>query len=103
MQSETATPQPLSDLTAIRRDILAIVSKHTGAAGVEIKTSLEEAYDRDEISVAKIYPALDALVDLGFVEKTDSDGRTNSYSITKSGALALRAHADWYQGTLNEF
>jgi len=102
MQSETVDNTPLADLTAIRRDVLSVVSKRDGAAGIEIKTGLEKARDREEITVAQIYPALDALVERGLVDKDQSDGRTNSYSITKHGSMALRAHVNWLGGECND-
>ena len=63
------------DLTAFQRNILIILSKEP-MYGLAIKRELEEYYG-GEVNHGRLYPNLDELVELGFVEKSELDKRTN--------------------------
>jgi len=83
------------DLTAFQRDILwSIVELEDDKTAVEtyglaIKRKTEETY-REEITHARLYQNLDELVELGLVEKSALDLRTNEYSPTPAARMLLR-------------
>jgi DNA-binding PadR family transcriptional regulator len=85
---------PLTDLTGFQRDTLVVVAREGAAKGLAIKNALADIYDED-IHAGRLYPNLDELVDKGLVEKTEADGRTNHYSITRRGERKLAADRAW--------
>jgi len=89
-----ATPSPLNDLTAFQRDLLAAVSGLDEPNGLDVKRTVEDAYD-NEINHGRLYPNLDTLVDTGLLAKGQKDRRTNEYSVTSRGRRELTAHQAW--------
>jgi len=81
------------DLTAFQRNILIILSEEP-MYGLAIKRELESYYD-DEVNHGRLYPNLDELVELGLVEKSELDKRTNQYELTSDGESALFEQLEW--------
>ena len=81
------------DLTAFQRNILIILSKEP-MYGLAIKRELEEYYG-GEVNHGRLYPNLDELVELGFVEKSELDKRTNQYELTEAGSDAVLEQLEW--------
>ena len=42
-----------------------------------------------------MYPNLDELVDMGYLEKGEKDKRTNYYKLTDVGSQLLNDYSDW--------
>lgn len=83
-----------AELSAFQRDLLAAVVRNGPCKGLTIARDLEA--DRlDSINPGRLYPNLDELVELGYVEKGRSDKRTNSYEPTARGRHELLAYLDW--------
>ena len=82
------------DLNGFQRDTLDVVAGLGEPNGLEIKNHLEEYYE-SEINHGRLYPNLDTLVEEGLLHKGTIDDRTNYYSVTERGQLALQSHRDW--------
>jgi DNA-binding PadR family transcriptional regulator len=81
------------DLTAFQQNILIILSEEA-MYGLAIKRHLESYYD-SEVNHGRLYPNLDQLVELGFIDKSELDKRTNQYTLTDDGYEAVIDHLDW--------
>ncbi|WP_247001211.1 PadR family transcriptional regulator [Halosolutus gelatinilyticus] len=81
------------DLTAFQNNILVILAKEP-MYGLAIKRELEDYYGT-EVNHGRLYPNLDELVDLGLVEKSELDKRTNQYSLTDDGYDAVLDGVTW--------
>ncbi len=81
------------DLTAFQQNILTILSEEP-MYGLAIKSELE-AYYEDEVNHGRLYPNLDELVELGLVEKSELDKRTNQYELTSAGERAVFDQLEW--------
>ena len=92
-QSVTDTPGIARELTAFQQNILVILGEEP-RYGLAIKRELEEYYD-DEVNHGRLYPNLDDLVEMGLVEKSELDKRTNQYELTEAGHDALIDQFDW--------
>jgi len=90
---DAATPLGEEDLTAFQRAILVILAEKS-RYGLAIKRELEDLYG-DEVNHGRLYPNLDELVEIGFVDKSELDKRTNEYELTTVGEAALREHLQW--------
>jgi len=103
-----AIPEPavtIHDLTGFQRDLLIALGRHEALHnhyphGLAIKDQISERYD-EEIHHGRLYPNLDALVDLDLVEKSERDKRTNAYALTPEGSYVLRTYAQWLTTSLN--
>jgi DNA-binding PadR family transcriptional regulator len=62
--------------------------------GLAIKRELEEYYD-DEVNHGRLYPNLDNLVEMGLVEKSELDKRTNQYALTDDGYETVLDQLSW--------
>jgi len=87
----------LANLTAFQRDVLWVLSNEGALKGVAIRRVLVDYYG-DDVTHSQVYPNLDALVDLGLVEKAARDRRTNEYSLTEEGRRALQRRQAWIGG-----
>jgi len=80
-----------SDLSAFQRDILEAIagleSAGTDPYGLAIEEDLEEYYD--DVLHSRLYQNLDSLIDDGFVDRSELDGRTNSYTLTTEAKALL--------------
>ncbi|WP_436928063.1 PadR family transcriptional regulator [Halosimplex amylolyticum] len=92
-QSVTDTPGIARDLTAFQQNILVILGEEP-RYGLAIKRELEEYYD-DEVNHGRLYPNLDDLVEMGLVEKSELDKRTNQYALTDEGYETVLDQLSW--------
>ena len=87
------TDSVIRDLTAFQQNILVILSEEP-MYGLAIKSHLETYYGT-EVNHGRLYPNLDDLVEMGLVEKSELDKRTNQYELTDDGHAALLDQFDW--------
>ena len=94
-EAQTASPDPgvSRELTAFQQNILTILAEEP-RYGLAIKRELE-AYYGDEVNHGRLYPNLDDLVDMGLVEKSELDKRTNEYGLTDDGFEAVLDQLSW--------
>jgi len=85
-----------SELTAFQQNILVILAEEP-RYGLAIKRELESYYD-SEVNHGRLYPNLDDLVEMGLVEKSELDKRTNQYALTDAGHDALVEQFAWEFG-----
>jgi len=97
-QSVTDESGMARDLTAFQQNILMILAEEP-RYGLAIKRELEDYYGT-EVNHGRLYPNLDDLVDLGLVEKSELDKRTNQYELTHEGYEAILGQYEW---TLSKF
>lgn len=94
----------LDDLLDFRRDILLVLGRHGPQYGLAIIRHLNDlyGYDADEpgegVNHGRLYPNLDALAEMGLVNKSDLDNRTNQYELTGAGREWVRRHAQRWVG-----
>ena len=88
------------DLTAFQQDILFCLRRiERGEAdesqpyGLGIKRELEALREVDVVNHGRLYPNLDELVEIGLIEKSMVDRRTNEYETTRAGRDAIEQHA----------
>ncbi len=81
------------ELTAFQQNILAILAEEA-RYGLAIKRELEEYYG-GEVNHGRLYPNLDDLVEMGLVEKSELDKRTNQYALTDAGEEAVLNQLAW--------
>ncbi|MFC6963006.1 PadR family transcriptional regulator [Halocatena marina] len=93
LQSDTNELSIVSELSAFQRQILAILAEEA-RYGLAIKSELE-AYYGSEVNHGRLYPNLDELVELGLVEKSELDKRTNEYALTEAGHDAILTQLSW--------
>lgn len=92
-QSVVEASTDASDLTAFQQNILTILSEEP-MYGLAIKRELE-AYYGDEVNHGRLYPNLDDLVEMGLVEKSELDKRTNQYELTAGGHDTVLGQLEW--------
>jgi DNA-binding PadR family transcriptional regulator len=92
-QTVDDVPGIASELTAFQRNILMILAEEA-RYGLAIKRELESYYD-SEVNHGRLYPNLDDLVEMGLVEKSELDKRTNQYALTEAGEEALLGQFEW--------
>ena len=88
-----------SDLTKFQTRILAILAEEDHS-GQGVKRELQPFYDT-EINHGRLYPNLDIVVEAGYVEKSELDGRTNNYTLTDEGRAVLEADVEWVRKRLD--
>lgn len=93
MQTES-TAVACADLTAFKRDVLALLAREGPCKGTALKAELEDCYETT-IHHGRLYPNLTQLNDEGLLTKKEVDGRTNHYNLTPRAERELRAYADW--------
>jgi len=81
------------ELTAFQQNILVILSKEP-MYGLAVKRELESYYGT-EVNHGRLYPNLDDLVEMGLVEKSELDKRTNQYELTEAGHDAVLGRVEW--------
>ena len=92
-QSITGEGSVARELTAFQRNILVILAEEP-MYGLAIKRELESYYG-SEVNHGRLYPNLDDLVELGLVEKSELDKRTNQYALTDDGRDAVLDGIEW--------
>ena len=88
-QQGPSLPLDSSDLTQFQLRILSILVEEA-RYGLAIKRELEDAYG-EEINHGRLYPNLDQLTEIGYVDVGELDKRTNEYRVTEHGRDALAA------------
>jgi len=97
-QTVTDSPSVVRELTAFQQNILTILAEEP-RYGLAIKRELETYYDA-EVNHGRLYPNLDDLVEMGLVEKSELDKRTNQYTLTEEGYQAILDQLAWVFGKL---
>ncbi|MFB6102298.1 MAG: PadR family transcriptional regulator [Haloplanus sp.] len=92
-QTVSNGPGIVRDLTAFQHNILVILAEEP-MYGLAIKRQLEEYYGT-EVNHGRLYPNLDNLVEMGLVEKSELDKRTNQYELTEDGHEAVLNRLEW--------
>ncbi len=92
-QAVPDTPGIARELTAFQQNILTILAEEP-RYGLAIKRELESYYD-SEVNHGRLYPNLDELVEMGLVEKSELDKRTNQYALTDDGYQAVLNQLEW--------
>ncbi|MEF8808659.1 PadR family transcriptional regulator [Natronomonas sp.] len=94
-EAQTTAPDPgiARDLTAFQQNILTILAEDA-RYGLAIKRELETYYG-SEVNHGRLYPNLDDLVEMGLVEKSELDKRTNEYALTDDGLEAVLDQLSW--------
>jgi len=91
---ETAlTHETHRDLTSFQRNLLVVLADEP-KYGLAIKRKLEDYYGED-VNHGRLYPNLDDLVDMGLIEKSELDKRTNQYELTDAGYATVRDQLTW--------
>jgi DNA-binding PadR family transcriptional regulator len=96
--SPESTSVAARDLTAFQRNILVILAERP-MYGLAVKRELE-AYYGSEVNHGRLYPNLDDLVGMAFIEKSELDKRTNQYELTDEGRAVVLDSLEW---TLSRF
>ena len=96
--SVQSTSAAARDLTAFQRNILVILSERP-MYGLAVKRELEDYYG-SEVNHGRLYPNLDDLVGMDFIEKSELDKRTNQYELTDEGKDVVLDSLEW---TLSKF
>jgi DNA-binding PadR family transcriptional regulator len=97
-QTVTDSPGIARELTAFQQNILTILAEEA-RYGLAIKRELETYYS-SEVNHGRLYPNLDDLVEMGLVEKSELDKRTNQYALTDEGYEAVLNQLSWTFGKL---
>jgi DNA-binding PadR family transcriptional regulator len=92
-QTVSGSPGVARELTAFQQNILTILAEEA-RYGLAIKRELETYYD-SEVNHGRLYPNLDDLVELGLVEKSELDKRTNQYALTEEGYETVKSQLAW--------
>ena len=92
-QSITGSSGIARELTAFQKNILVILAEEP-MYGLAIKRELEDYYG-SEVNHGRLYPNLDDLVEMGLVEKSELDKRTNQYELTDDGFDAVLDQMEW--------
>ena len=85
--------ETIRDLTAFQHNILVILAEEP-RYGLAIKRELEDYYG-SEVNHGRLYPNLDDLVELGLIEKSELDKRTNQYELSENGLDAVLDVLQW--------
>jgi DNA-binding PadR family transcriptional regulator len=93
VKAVTDSPDVARELTAFQQNILTILAEEP-RYGLAIKRELETYYDA-EVNHGRLYPNLDDLVEMGLVETSELDKRTNQYTLTEDGYQALLDQLSW--------
>ena len=84
----------MNDLSAFQRDLLFVVTSLDDPYGLGIKAELEAYLDR-KINPGQLYPNLNELADMGYLDKQQQDKRTNRYVPTAKTREARSARREW--------
>jgi DNA-binding PadR family transcriptional regulator len=92
-QTVADSPGVARELTAFQQNILTILAEEP-RYGLAVKRELE-AYYTSEVNHGRLYPNLDDLVEMGLVEKSELDKRTNQYELTDDGYQTVLDQLGW--------
>ena len=82
------------DVNSFKRDMMVVIAGMDSPSGKELIAELQEYYS-EEITVGRVYPQLDELVEKKLITKQDRNGRANEYQLTKRGVRDIQAHREW--------
>ena len=89
------TANPLSGLTGFQRDLFVLIAEFDEKpSGQDIMAAIQPHYET-EITSGRLYPNLDSLTNLGFVDRGEIDRRTNSYTLSDEGREALEQYKEF--------
>lgn len=91
--------KPFTDVTAFQQTMLAVLARDGPKYGLGIKRAVADV-SGEEVNHGRLYPNLDTLVDMGLVEKSERDKRTNDYQLTTQGRNVVRSQFVWLDGCL---
>jgi len=84
-------------LTGFQRDLLVVIleldQSDTEQYGLEIKRRVQERRE-DTSTPGRIYPNLDKLVEMGYIERGQLDRRTNKYTPTDAAIEIIRERTE---------
>jgi DNA-binding PadR family transcriptional regulator len=86
-------PEIAPELTAFQQNVLTILAEEP-RYGLAIKRELQSYYD-EEVNHGRLYPNLDELIEMGLLEKSELDKRTNEYALTEDGHQVLINQLNW--------
>lgn len=84
----------MHDLTAFQRDLLIVIAGLNEPHGLAVKEEIEDYYEK-KVQHGHLYPNLDTLVEMGFIEKGSKDQRTNEYILLDRGRRELDERQEW--------
>lgn len=82
-----------ADLSLFQQNILVTLAAEP-QHGLGVKSELERYYGKG-VNHGRLYPNLDQLVELGYVDKGTLDKRTNLYSLTDQGQEIILEQLAW--------
>lgn len=91
--------KPFTNVTAFQQQMLAVLAREGPEYGLGIKRAVADV-SGEEVNHGRLYPNLDTLVDMGMVEKSERDKRTNEYALTESGRDVVRSQFVWLDSCL---
>lgn len=84
----------MQELTHFQRDILYVLADLEDPKGLAVKEELELYYN-EQINHGRLYPNLDKLVNIGYINKGQIDKRTNKYMLNGDGKDLLKRRRSW--------
>lgn len=84
----------MHDLNGFQRDCLYVIASLDRPQGTDIKEQLDRYYGAD-INLPRLYPALDALAEEGYIDKGKKNSRANVYTLTHRGKTAIANRREW--------
>lgn len=88
------------DEITVRQYLLSLELAEGEKTGYRAGKNVQERYGLPSSAPGTLYPALNDLVDRGFVEKSEVSGsarKTNNYSLTQEGLNAAKRFAKRYE------
>lgn len=95
--SGATSPKPLAHCSALQRDILISTSAMGASSGRELLKRLRTEYEYDAIDLSKstVYDNIRRLEGLGLLDREETTGRTNTYTVSATGRDRLVAYRRW--------
>lgn len=93
------TSASCADLSGFQRDLLAVLALDGKGYGLGLRDRLE-AVRGEDIIAGRLYTNLNELAEMGLVEKSERDGRSNEYALTTDGKGELRMYQRWLTHSL---
>ncbi|MDZ7729903.1 MAG: PadR family transcriptional regulator [Natrialbaceae archaeon] len=84
----------MEHLTGFQRDLLYVIAGKDHPSGQDILEDINQ-YIEQPVTHGRLYPNLDTLVEMEFVEKGRIDRRTNDYILTAKGRRYLEQRHEW--------
>lgn len=84
----------MHELTGFQRDLLFVLSGIGTSNGQQLKRELQRKLDQP-ILPGRIYDNLGAVIQEGYVLKSERDGRTNEYRVSARGRKVIQRRLEW--------